>query len=104
VIGVMTGPWLIVKWVGISISAAYLLLMVLVFVRFRRDLSRLRRGLTLPAVLGVFISVSVPSVFEDVLVSRLCFVAAVVIYAGGITILLRGLVQKNHQGLLRADS
>jgi hypothetical protein len=100
----MTGSWLIVKWVGISITAAYLLLMVLVCIRFRRDLSRLRHGLILPAALGVFISVSVPSIFGDVIVARTCFIAAVVIYIGGIGILLKGLVQKNHQGLLRADS
>ncbi len=100
----MTGSWMIVKWVGISITAAYLLLMVLVAIRFRRDLSRLRHGLILPAVFGVFISVSVPSIFEDVMVARICFIAAVVIYIAGIGILLRGLVQKNHQGLLRADS
>ena len=95
---------MIVKWVGISIAAVYLLLMVLVATRFRRDLSRLRHGLILPAVLGVFISVSVPSIFEDVMVARICFIAAVGIYIAGIGILLRGLVQKNHQGLLKADS
>ena len=99
-----TGLWLIVKWAGITITAAYLLLMVLVFMRFRRQLSRLRRGLIWPALLGVFISSSVPSIFEDVTVTRICFIAAVVIYIGGIGILLRGLVQKNHEGLLRAES
>ena len=100
----MTGSWLIVKWVGISISAAYLLLMVVVFIRFRRGLSLLRHGLILPAALGVFISTGVPSIFENVMVTRVCFIAAVVIYIGGIGILVRGLVRKNHQGLLRADS
>ena len=93
-----------VKWLGISIAAAYLLALVVVFIRFRRDLSRLRRGLIWPAVLGVFISASVPSIFEDVTVTRICFIAATIFYIGGIAILLRGLVQKNHEGLLKADS
>ncbi len=97
----MTGSWLMVKWVGILIAVAYLVLLSLVFVRFRRDLSRLRRGLILPAVLGVFISVSVPSIFEDVVITRICFIVTHVIYISGITILLRGLVQKNHQSLLK---
>jgi hypothetical protein len=100
----MTGPWLMVKWLGISIAAAYMLALVVVVIRFRRDLSRLRGGLILPAVLGVFISVSVPAIFEDVTVTRICFIAATTIYFGGIAILLRGLVQKNHEGLLKADS
>jgi len=93
-----------VKWVGIAIAAAYLLTLVVAVIRFRRDLSRLRGGSILPAVLGVFISVSVPSIFEDVAVTRICFVAATTIYIGGIAILLRGLIQKNHEGLLKADS
>jgi hypothetical protein len=97
----MTSSWLIVKWVGISITAAYLTLLVVVVMRFRRDLSRLRGGLILPSVLGVFISVSVPSIFEDVTITRICFAVACVIYIGGIVILLRGLIQENHQSLLK---
>ena len=93
----MTGSWLIVKWAGISITATYLLLMVFVLIRFRHDLLRLRHGSILPLVFGVFISVSVPSIFDDVMVARTCFIAAVVIYIGGIGILLRGLIQKNHR-------
>jgi hypothetical protein len=100
----MTGSWLTMKWVGISIEVTYLILLVVVLRRFRHDLSRLKGGLIWPPVLGVFISVSLPSIFENVMVSRVCFVAAVVIYIGGIGFLLRGLVQKNHQGLLRAES
>jgi hypothetical protein len=100
----MTGPWLMVKWVGISINAAYVLILLVVVRRFSRELSRLRGGLILPVVLGVFISVTVPSIFEDVVVTRICFIAAAFIYIGGIAILLRGLVQKNHESLLKADS
>ncbi|MGA8154119.1 MAG: hypothetical protein WB952_24430 [Terriglobales bacterium] len=99
----MTGSWLIVKWMGISIAAVYLMLLLVVYMRFRRDLSRLRSGLILPAVLGVFISVSVPSIFEDVVITRVCFVVACAIYIGGIVILLRGLIQENHQSLLKVE-
>jgi hypothetical protein len=99
----LTGPWLMVKWVGVSIAYAYLVLLLTVFIRFRRDLTRLRRWLIWPAVLGVFISSSVPYIFQDVTVTRVCFVAASVVYVGGIGILLTGLAQKNHQALLKAD-
>jgi hypothetical protein len=100
----MTGPWLIVKWVGISVSAAYLVLLLVVFVRFRHNWARLRRWLIWPALCGVFISVSFPSIFEDVTVARVCFVVASLVYVGGSAVLLRGLVQKDHQMLLKADS
>ena len=100
----MTGPWLMVKWAGVSIDAAYVVTLLVVFRRFSRDLSRLRGGLILPAVLGAFISITVPSIFENVVVTRICFIAATIIYIGGIAILLRGLVQKNHESLLKADS
>jgi hypothetical protein len=100
----MTGSWLIVKWVGISIQVGYLMLLLVVFVRFRRDLSRLRGGLILPAVLGVFISAGVPSIFEDVVITRICFVVACVLYIGGIVTLMRGLIQENHQSLLKVGA
>ena len=100
----MTGPWLMVKWIGLAIAATYLVLLVVVFVRFRRDLSRLRRWLIWPTVLGVFISVSVPGIFEDVMFTRICFIAGSIIYVGGIAFLLRGLAEKNHQTLLKAES
>jgi len=100
----MTGSWLIVKWVGISITAGYLVLLLVVVMRFRRDLSRLRGGLILPAVLGVFISVSVPSIFEDVMIARICFVATCVLYIGGIVTLMRGLIQEDHRSLLKVGA
>jgi hypothetical protein len=100
----MTGSWLIVKWLGISIEAAYLMLVLVIFMRCRRDLSRLRGGLILPAVLGVFVSVSVPSISEDVTTTRICFLVACVIYIGGIVILLRGLIQEDHRSLLKVGT
>jgi hypothetical protein len=99
----MTGSWLAVKWVGVAITAIYLVLSLVVLVRFRRNLSRLRNGLTWPAVLGVFISVSIPSVFENIAVTRVCFIASSLLYLVGIAILLRGLAQKDHQGLMKAE-
>jgi hypothetical protein len=100
----MTGSWLIMKWVGISTAAAYLMLLIVVVMRFRRDLSRLRSRLILPAVFGVFISVSVPSIFEQVMITRICFVVACVMYIYGIATLLRGLVQEDHQSLLKVGA
>ena len=97
----MTGSWLIVKWVGIAIAAAYLLLFLVVLIWLRRDLSRFRGGLILPMMLGTFISVSVPGIFEDVTVTRICFITALVVYIGGILVLVRGLVQKDHKSLLK---
>ena len=97
----MTGSWLIVKWIGISVAVAYLVLLVVVYVRFRDDLSRLRRWLILPGVLGVFVLDTVPSVFEDVTVTRICFIAASVIFAGGAAVLLRGLYQEDHKALFK---
>jgi len=99
----MTGSWLVVKWAGISVAATYIVLFLVVFVRFRRDLSRLRGSLIMPALLAVSISASVPSVFETVMMARVCFVAASVLYAGGIAVLVRGLVQRDHRSLLRAE-
>ena len=98
----MTGPWMTVKWLGISIAAIYLVLLLIVIVRFRRDMSRLHHGFW-PAVLGPFVSVSIPSIFEDVTVARFCFVVTTAIYVGGIAILLRSLAQTNHQGLWKVE-
>ena len=97
----MTGSWLIAKWIGISIAVAYWVLVVIVYVRFRNDLSRLRRWLILPAVLGGFVLNAVPSVFEDVTVTRICFIAGSGIFAGGTAVLLRGLYQEGHKALFR---
>jgi hypothetical protein len=94
----MTGSWLTVKWVGVAITAIYLVLLLVVLVRFRRDLSRLRHGLIWPAVFGTLISVSIPSVFENAAVTRMCFIASSVLYLIGIAILLRGLAQQGSPG------
>ena len=99
----MTGSWLLVKWAGITVAAIYIALFLVVLVRFRRDLSRLRGGLIMPAIIAVFVSSSVPSVFESVAIARICFVISCLVYVCGIGILTRGLIQKNHESLLKAD-
>jgi hypothetical protein len=90
----MTGSWLIVKWVGIAILAFYLVLILVAIWRFRARSSRLGSELYLPMILGNFVSLSVPSIFENVAVARVCFIVAHAIYMGGILILVRGLAQK----------
>ena len=99
----MTGSWLIVKWVGIAILTLYLVLLLVVIWRFRSKFSRLRSVLYLPQVLGNFVALSVPWIFENLILVRVCFVVAQVIYIGGIVILVRGLIQTDHGWLLRAE-
>jgi hypothetical protein len=99
----MAGSWLIVKWVGIAVLSLYLVLILVAIWRFRAKLSRLGSELLLPMILGNFISLTVPSVFENVAVKRLCFIVAHAIYVGGIVILLRGLAQKDDV-LLKTES
>jgi hypothetical protein len=99
----MTGSWLILKWVGVAVLALYLVLILVAVWRYRAQLSRLRSELYLPMILGNFVSLSVPSVFESVAVTRVCFIVAHLIYAGGIVILLRGLAQKDEV-LLKTES
>jgi len=100
----ITGSWLLVKWMGIAVSAAYLALISFVLIRFYRDISRLRAGLILPIILGNFVWISLPSIFENVVFTRVCFVVAHLVFIGGIIVLVRGLVQENHQSLLKAES
>ena len=97
----MTGTWLIVKWAGITVLAFYLVLIVVVLWRFRGTWSRLRSALFVPIIVGSFVALSVPSIFENMAVTRTCFVAADGIYIGGIVILLMGLAHPER--LLKAD-
>jgi hypothetical protein len=53
-------------------------------------------------ILGNFVSLTVPSVFENVAVTRVCFIVAHAIYVGGIVILVRGLAQ-NDEVLLKTE-
>ena len=99
----MTGSWLIVKWAGMAVLAFYLVLILAAIWRFRGKLARLRSELILPMILGNFISLTVPSIFEDVVVTRVCFVVAHTIYIGGIVILLRSFGRKNQESFLKAE-
>ena len=77
--------------------------LVVAILRFRGKLSRLRFGLWAPIVMGNFIGLSVPLIFERVVVTRICFVVADVIYLYGLTVLVRAIAGQ-HQVLLKADS
>ncbi len=101
--GVMTGPWLIVKSVGIAILLLYLVLVVVATWRFRGKLSRLRFGLFAPLVVGNFVGLSIPWIFEEVVLTRICFVAAHVVYLYGLAILVKAMAHQDEV-LLRADS
>jgi hypothetical protein len=94
----VTGSWLIVKWAGIAVLAFYLALLLISLGFFRGKFPRAAfvRSFA-PVVLGNFVSLSVPSLFESVAVKRLCFVVGHVIYICGIAILLRVLVQESKK-------
>ena len=101
--GVMTGPWLVVKWIGIAILLFYLALLVVAIWRYRRKLTRFRSGLFLPLVVGNFVGLSVPWIFEEVVLTRVCFVVAHAIYLYGLAVLVNALAHQD-ESLLKADS
>jgi hypothetical protein len=103
VIGVMTGPCLIVKWLGIGILLLYLGSLVVAIWVSRGKVSRLRFGLVAPLVIGNFVGLSLPSIFEEVALTRICFVVAHGIYLYGLAILVRAMAHQD-EGLLRAES
>ena len=101
----MTGSWLIVKWVGLAVLALYLVLLLIVLWRVRGKLAELRGGLFLwPILVGNFVGISVPWLYENVAFKRGCFVVASAIYACGIGILVRGLLQPGQKGLFKKGS
>jgi hypothetical protein len=104
VIGVMTGPWLIVKWAGVGVLLFYLLLLIHAMRRYRDRLSGMRAALFMPIVIGNFVSLTLPWIFMKAEVTRICFVVAQAIFMYGITVLVRKLTQRDQTGLLRADS
>ena len=99
----VTGSWLIVKWLGLLILLTYVVLLLIALWQFRERWSRKRAWLVVPLILGSFLSLSVPSIFESVTFSRVCFVVAQVIYVVGIGALVSELARKDQEGLLRAD-
>jgi hypothetical protein len=104
VVGVMTGPWLIVKWVGVGVLLFYLLLLMHAMRRYRDRLSGMRATLYMPLVVGSFVSLTLPWIFMKAEVTRICFVVAQAIFMYGMAILVRNLKQKDPAGLLKADS
>jgi hypothetical protein len=100
----MTGPWLIVKWAGIGILSFYVVLIVFAIVRFRDRLSRMRSTLFVPIILGNFVWLTLPWLFMEAEVTRICFVAAQAIFVYGVAVLVKNLAQKDQAVPLRADS
>jgi hypothetical protein len=99
----LADSWHILKWLGIAVVASYSVLMLVTAWRFRTKLSRLRGEVYWPMILGNFIWLDVPSVFENVVITRVCFVVAHTMFVGGIVILLRGIARQNQERLLKAD-
>jgi hypothetical protein len=99
----MTGPWLIVKWLGIAILSLYLALLIAVFWRFRGRRSRIRQGAFLPIYVGGFIGGTVPWIFGNVVFARVCFVSESLVYLFGVTVLLRGLSSEGGKSLFKDD-
>jgi hypothetical protein len=89
VTGVMTGPWLLVKWAGIAVLLCYLVLSAVVCWRRRRKSSRLPYGLIGPLIVGNVVAFSLPWIFEDVVFARICFVGAQAVYLYGLLILIK---------------
>jgi hypothetical protein len=82
---------------GITVLGLYLVLILVAIWRFRAKALRLRSGLYLPVIIGNFVGLSLPSIFESVAVTRVCFVVAHAIYLGGVVILVKGLAQKDQE-------
>ena len=89
----MTGSWLIVKGVGIGVQVAYLVVLLAVFWQFRRELARVRFRWVVPVIVGNFVALSVPWIFQNVVISRACFIVAVAIYLAGIAVVVRDLAR-----------
>ncbi len=103
VTAVMTGRWLVVKWVGVAISLIYVVLAVEWILRFRWKSPRQRFGSLWPMTAGTFVGLVGPWIFERVLLTRICFVVASAIFLYGVVILVRAIARQD-KGLLRADS
>src|SRR6185437_5738727 len=91
----MTGPWLFVKWVGIVVLIGYLALSAVAIWRLRLKKSRLPSNLVWPLIVGNFVAVSLPWIFEDVIFARVCFIVAQVVYLYGLAILIMGWHRRN---------
>jgi hypothetical protein len=100
----MTGSWLIVKWLGLAVLALYLVLLTVVFWRFRGKLEGLRGSSFWPMWVGLFVGIDGPWLYENVAFNRACFVVASAVYVCGIALLVRGLRQPGNTGLFKKES
>ena len=89
----MTDSWLIVKCAGMGVQASYLVLLLAVVWQFRRELARIRFRWVAPIIVGNFVALSVPWIFESVAVWRACSIVAPAIYLCGMAILVRDLAR-----------
>jgi hypothetical protein len=89
VIGVMTGPWFIVKWTGIAVLLCYLALFVVVVRRRRRESPRVAPSAVMPLIVGNFIALCLPWIFESASFTRVCYIAEQAIYLYGLAILVK---------------
>ena len=89
----MTGSWLILKGVGTGIVVSYLVLLLVVFWQLRRELSRLRFRWVAPIVVGNFVALTLPWIFDSVPAQRACLIVADAIFLGGIAVLVRDLAR-----------
>jgi len=89
----MADSWLILKCAGMGVQASYLVLLLAVFWQFRRQLARMRFRWVAPIIVGNFVALSVPWIFESVAVSRACFIVAQAIYLCGMAILVTDLTR-----------
>ncbi len=100
----MTGSWLIVKWFGVTVMFVYLVLMLVVFRRFRNKLAKLRGGFLIwPVLVGNFAGICLPWLYENVAFKRACFVVESAVYAFGLALLVRGLREPGDTGFVKKD-
>jgi len=99
----MTGSWLIVKWAVMAVFAAYALLVVVTNRRLYGSFWRIRFGY-MPVVLGNFVTLSVPGIFENAIATRLCFIVAGIVYILGIVTVFRKLSGQAQGSLLRTGN
>ena len=91
----MTSSWQVVEGIGIGVQVSYLVLLFAALWQSRRNLRRMRFRWVTPIVIGNFVALSVPWVFESVVVSRACFISALIIYLGGMALVARDLARRD---------
>jgi hypothetical protein len=76
-----------------EILVSYLMLLLVVFWQLRRELSRLRFRWVAPIVVGNFVALTLPWIFDSAPAQRACFIVAHANYLGGMAVLVRDLAR-----------